>query len=199
MMVKTNEALYFVADEVSELPCNRCGGEVVEFSISNEVRNTVIRRGGPEIDKEYLCVWCFLTDIVRHVKDNQLIISNEYDTLCKNGLHAWLWDDTGGSADYTDANNEEPHPLMRCQCGAFTWEEGNPDGDLRMANGVEERKIINTKIVPISYSTIKGPWFSLGFHIDFQRRYIDLHICWWIITIGTDYYWTTILQRDKSK
>lgn len=37
-------------------------------------------------------------------------------------------------------------------------------------------------------STIKGPWFSLGFHVDLQKRYIDLHILWWIITIGKDYY-----------
>lgn len=28
------------------------------------------------------------------------------------------------------------------------------------------------------------PWFSLGFHIDIQKKYIDLHILWWIITIG---------------
>ena len=44
------------------------------------------------------------------------------------------------------------------------------------------------KDIPIKSTAIKGPWFSLGFHIDFQRRYIDLHVIWWIVTIGQDYY-----------
>ncbi len=40
---------------------------------------------------------------------------------------------------------------------------------------------------PIKIETVKGPWFSLGFHIDFQKGYVDLHIVWWIVTIGRDY------------
>jgi len=36
--------------------------------------------------------------------------------------------------------------------------------------------------------TVRGPWLSLGIHADFQRRYVDLHILWWIITVGRDYY-----------
>jgi hypothetical protein len=43
-------------------------------------------------------------------------------------------------------------------------------------------------MIPIRATKIRGPWFSLGFHIDLQKRYVDLHIWWWIITIGTDYY-----------
>lgn len=35
--------------------------------------------------------------------------------------------------------------------------------------------------------TIAGPWFSLGFHIDLKRPYIDIHFIWWIITIGNYY------------
>ena len=126
---------------------------------------------------------------------------SSHDTFCNNGQHAWLWDSTVSSANPANADNKDPHPLMRCHCGAFGWEEFSSQEfdsseELRLADGEEERKIINTKIVPISYSTIKGPWFSFGFHIDLQKRYIDLHIWWWIITIGTDYYWTTL--RDKS-
>jgi hypothetical protein len=41
--------------------------------------------------------------------------------------------------------------------------------------------------MPITVSTVKGPWLSLGFHIDFKRLYVDLHFIWWIITIGSDY------------
>ena len=40
----------------------------------------------------------------------------------------------------------------------------------------------------LNVDEIKGPWFSLGFHIDFQHRYVDLHILWWIITIGNGLY-----------
>lgn len=41
--------------------------------------------------------------------------------------------------------------------------------------------------IPIKSTMVKGPWVSLGFHIDFQRWYVDLHVIWWIITVGTDY------------
>lgn len=33
-------------------------------------------------------------------------------------------------------------------------------------------------------NTIKGPWMSLGIHIDFKHRHVDLHIIWWVIVIG---------------
>lgn len=39
-----------------------------------------------------------------------------------------------------------------------------------------KRKIIHV-------DTIAGPWFSLGLHVDFQHRYIDVHFIWWIITL----------------
>ena len=44
---------------LSEIPCCKCGGPVVEFSISNEVWNRLVRKGGPETDQEYLCIDCF--------------------------------------------------------------------------------------------------------------------------------------------
>lgn len=34
---------------------------------------------------------------------------------------------------------------------------------------------------------VAGPWFSLGFHIDFKRPYLDIHFVWLIITIGNYY------------
>lgn len=42
--------------------------------------------------------------------------------------------------------------------------------------------------MPIKYVTVRGPWLSLGIHIDFQKRYLDIHLVWWIVTIGRDYY-----------
>src|SRR5690606_25715073 len=35
--------------------------------------------------------------------------------------------------------------------------------------------------------TIRGPWFSLGIHVDLQKRYVDLHILWWVVSIGGGY------------
>lgn len=43
-----------------------------------------------------------------------------------------------------------------------------------------------TKLVRIQ--AVRGPWFSLGFHVDLQRYFIDLHILWWIVSIGGDYF-----------
>lgn len=36
--------------------------------------------------------------------------------------------------------------------------------------------------------TVRGPWFSLGIHVDFQHKHIDLHFVWWIVTIGKGYF-----------
>lgn len=46
-------------DAVSSIPCNICGGAVIEFSIPNDIWNKVIRLDGHEHDKEYLCMACF--------------------------------------------------------------------------------------------------------------------------------------------
>lgn len=40
----------------------------------------------------------------------------------------------------------------------------------------------------IYVSQVKGPWFSLGFHLDFHKPLIDIHFIWWIITIGKLYF-----------
>lgn len=43
----------------SSIPCARCGGAVVEFSIPNDIWNEIIREDGHEHDGEYLCWNCF--------------------------------------------------------------------------------------------------------------------------------------------
>lgn len=45
--------------KVSSIPCARCGGPVVEFSVGNETWNMMVRLGGPERDDEYMCEACF--------------------------------------------------------------------------------------------------------------------------------------------
>jgi hypothetical protein len=49
----------FISKEASKIPCVECGGEVIEFSIPNDIWNKVIRPNG-EHDREYLCMGCFL-------------------------------------------------------------------------------------------------------------------------------------------
>lgn len=46
-------------DAVTGIPCDLCGGAVIEFSIPNDIWNRVIRLDGHEHDKEYLCMACF--------------------------------------------------------------------------------------------------------------------------------------------
>ena len=41
------------------IPCQCCGKGVVEFSIPSPLWNAVVRRGGPEGDREYLCIACW--------------------------------------------------------------------------------------------------------------------------------------------
>lgn len=47
------------AHETSTIPCCLCGGEVVEFTVPNDIWNLVIRTDGKETDKEYLCLDCW--------------------------------------------------------------------------------------------------------------------------------------------
>ena len=44
---------------ISSISCARCQGEVVEFSVPNDIWNRVIRLDGHERDDEYLCINCF--------------------------------------------------------------------------------------------------------------------------------------------
>jgi hypothetical protein len=50
-------------DTVSTIPCARCGGEVIEFSIPNDIWNKVIRADTEESDNEYICVDCWFNSL----------------------------------------------------------------------------------------------------------------------------------------
>lgn len=47
------------ATQASTVPCARCGGVCVEFTVPNDVWNTVVRLGGKEGDDEYICEACY--------------------------------------------------------------------------------------------------------------------------------------------
>jgi hypothetical protein len=57
-----------VESVVSEVPCCKCGGEVIEFVVENRIWNRIVRLDGPEHDKEYLCVACFAKQCVEFVE-----------------------------------------------------------------------------------------------------------------------------------
>src|SRR5690606_39576690 len=54
--------------EPSTIPCCKCGGVVVEFSVPNDVWNKVVRRDGPETDQEYLCEGCYRDAVSEYVR-----------------------------------------------------------------------------------------------------------------------------------
>jgi hypothetical protein len=47
------------AYQPAALPCSRCGGPCVAFTIPNDVWNEVIRTEGRERDEEYICEDCW--------------------------------------------------------------------------------------------------------------------------------------------
>jgi len=54
---------------MNEIPCNRCGGNVIEFSVPNDIWNTVIRQDGHERDDEYICHACWYKSIRQHLSE----------------------------------------------------------------------------------------------------------------------------------
>ena len=63
------------SSEPTELPCAKCGGLVMEFTIPNDIWNLVVRRGGPERGEEYLCYPCFITAVGAEVKRLRPVIA----------------------------------------------------------------------------------------------------------------------------
>jgi hypothetical protein len=65
--------ILFISDKVNESPCSNCGGEVIDYSIPNDVWNKVVRgqTGGRETENEYLCIWCFVDFVIRMMRGRQ--------------------------------------------------------------------------------------------------------------------------------
>ena len=53
---------------VSEVPCCKCHGEVIEFTVPNELWNAVMRPDGCETDQEYLCFDCWNKELLAVLK-----------------------------------------------------------------------------------------------------------------------------------
>lgn len=56
---------------VSKVPCCVCGGEVVEFTVPNDLWNFVMRPDGKETGKEYLCWDCWNKALWRKMQELQ--------------------------------------------------------------------------------------------------------------------------------
>ncbi len=76
LLVEENERLKEQLDasckrgiEISDVPCCRCHGPVIEFSIPNELWNIIVRNRGPETNKEYLCLDCFACVAAEKIDD----------------------------------------------------------------------------------------------------------------------------------
>jgi hypothetical protein len=33
-----------------------------------------------------------------------------------------------------------------------------------------------------------GPWFSIGIHVDVLHPVVDLHLVWWLVSLGRIYH-----------
>lgn len=51
----------------SGIPCSDCAGDVVEFTVPNDIWNSVMRPDGKEGDREYLCVSCWYLWLRKHM------------------------------------------------------------------------------------------------------------------------------------
>lgn len=63
-MARSDTGIVFIAEKASDTPCSICNGEVVEYSIPNHIWNMIVRNGGKEHDREYLCIWCFVKSAI---------------------------------------------------------------------------------------------------------------------------------------
>lgn len=54
---------------ISTVPCSTCAGPCREFVVESDVWNKVVRRGGPEHDKEYLCVDCWNRQVEAYIRE----------------------------------------------------------------------------------------------------------------------------------
>jgi hypothetical protein len=57
----------------SEIPCGRCAGTVVEFSIPNNIWNLVMRPHGKEGElPEYICLGCWYERLLAALQSRQV-------------------------------------------------------------------------------------------------------------------------------
>lgn len=44
---------------------------------------------------------------------------------------------------------------------------------------------------------VVAPQFSLGIHVDFRKRYVDLHILWFILSFGYKAPYSDYFERKR--
>lgn len=93
--------------EKSKIPCVQCGKEVQEFSVPNNVWNSVVRPNGHETNNEYLCVWCFLDKLV-----------SAYSRLLTTDAPEMT---VGDSSPINEQNLSEPCPICKGRKKEYAW------------------------------------------------------------------------------
>lgn len=74
-------------EEPSAIPCCICGGEVVEFTVPNDIWNLVMRPDDKETDREYLCLDCWyvaLRDFLSASQRRERAAVAALQDICKN-------------------------------------------------------------------------------------------------------------------
>jgi len=63
--------------EISSIPCARCGGEVIEFTVPNELWNEIVRwPDGKERADEYICLDCWHKAVEKRIQFLNIQIAN---------------------------------------------------------------------------------------------------------------------------
>ena len=55
-------------DKESNIPCYLCGGKVIEFTIPNDIWNTVMRLNYKETNQEYICINCWYNKLREYLE-----------------------------------------------------------------------------------------------------------------------------------
>lgn len=80
-LVAANKRIAELEGMVSTVPCCACGGQVIEFTVPNDVWNQIIRKGGHEHDQEYLCAACFARQCTEFVQEQLSPLAGEVQRL----------------------------------------------------------------------------------------------------------------------
>ena len=73
-LVKRRDGAMFMSQEKSTIPCNRCNGDVYEFSVPNDIWNLTIRLDGREGDGEYICIECWFNALRKRLEQSEQVL-----------------------------------------------------------------------------------------------------------------------------
>jgi DNA-directed RNA polymerase subunit RPC12/RpoP len=122
---------------MSEIPCCKCGGEVVEFVVPNDLWNMVIRQDGHESNKEYLCFACWNNALYKYLEEMQQWVNDLQSGMYINCVYCGH---RYGPQDKTPASMADILKQHIEKCPKY------PMSKLKLENDALRKKIYDTEI-----------------------------------------------------